>query len=67
MGWMEETLGLLFNHEPMLTRQSARMALQHFSYNNTKAENILGMKFRSLEESLAWSCADYMRNVKANK
>lgn len=67
LGWLEETLGLLMNHEPVLTRQSARMALQHFVYRNDKVQDILGIQFRSLEESLAWSCADYIRNVKTNK
>jgi dihydroflavonol-4-reductase len=67
LGWLEEMRGLLFNLEPLVTRQSARLALQNFMYNNSKAQNILGMSFRPLEESLSWCCTDYMRNVKANK
>lgn len=67
VGWLEEVRGLLFNCEPMVTRQSARLAIQSFSYDSTKAQKILGISFRPLEESLSWCCADYRRNVKANK
>lgn len=67
LGLVEETRALLFNREPLVTRQSARLAVQNFNYDNTKAQNILGMSFRPLEESLAWCCAAYIRNVKANK
>ena len=66
-GWVEEMRSLLFNREPLVTRLSASMAVQSFRYDSKKAEDQLGLKFRTLEESLNWCCEDFLRNVKANK
>jgi dihydroflavonol-4-reductase len=54
-GLAEEVRATLVNSEPMVTRQSARMAMQSFSYSNTKAQSI-GLTFRPLEDTIAWSC-----------
>ncbi len=67
LGWAEETRALLFNKEPMVTRQSAKMAIQSFRYDNRKAQDLIGIKFRTLEESLSWCCQEYLRNVNPNK
>jgi dihydroflavonol-4-reductase len=53
--------------EPMITRQSARLAQQTFHFENKKAQQVLGLQFRSLDETIAWCSADYVRNVKLNK
>ncbi len=67
LGWAEEMRCLLTRHEPLVTRQSARMAIQSFHYNNNKAQVDLGIRFRSLEETLNWCCDHYLVNVKPNK
>ena len=66
-GWAEEMRSLLIQQEPIVTRQSARMAIQSFQYNNKKARVELGIRFRPLEETLDWCCDQYLRNVKPNK
>ena len=66
-GWAEEIQGLLFNREPIVTRLSAKMAIQSFHYSHQKAVQELGLQFRPLEETLRWCCEDYLRNVKTNK
>jgi nucleoside-diphosphate-sugar epimerase len=53
--------------EPLITRQTARIASETFHYNHQKAIDFLGMKFHSLEETLDWCCADYLRKVTINK
>ncbi len=66
-GWVGEIQGLLFNREPFVTRLSAKMAIQSLHYSHQKAEQVLGLQFRPLEETLKWCCEDYLRNVKPNK
>jgi dihydroflavonol-4-reductase len=66
-GLTQEILGFLLNREPLVTRESARMAVQSFGYDNQKAREILKMDFQSLETTLAWCCTEYLRNVKPNK
>ena len=66
-GWAEEVRSLIVHREPLVTRQSARMAIQSFHYNNKKAQTDLGIRFRPLEETLDWCCSQYLGNVKPNK
>ncbi len=65
-GFVEEARGLLSNSEPLVTRQSAEMALHSFHYSNKKAQQI-GIRFRPLNETIHWCCEDFLRNVKTNK
>ena len=66
-GWAEEVRSLIVHREPLVTRQSARMAIQSFRYNNQTAQVDLGIRFRPLEETLDWCCSHYLGNVKSNK
>ena len=53
--------------EPMVTKQTARIASETFYFSNQKAINELDMKFRSLEETLDWCCPYYLSNDSTNK
>lgn len=66
-GVAEEIRGLLTGREPLVTRHSAAMTIRRFQYDTTKAREKLGMKFRSLEDTLDWCCAAYARDVSGNK
>jgi dihydroflavonol-4-reductase len=66
-GWTEEVLAFLLNREPVVTRESARMAVQSFEYENKKAVEMLELQFQTLETTLAWCCAEYLRNVNPKK
>jgi dihydroflavonol-4-reductase len=65
-GWGEELRARVLGREPLVTRQSARMAIQSFQYSNQKSLDTFGIPFRTLEETLDWCCKDYLRNVKTN-
>ncbi|CAN5436310.1 SDR family oxidoreductase [soil metagenome] len=65
-GWGEELWARILGREPLVTRQSARMAIQSFQYSNQKSLDSLGIRFRTAEETLDWCCEDYLRNVKPN-
>ena len=66
-GFIQEIQSLLLNREPMVTRQSAKLANRSYCYSHQKSEEVLGLQFHPLEETLAWCCEDYFRNVKTNK
>ncbi len=58
--WMSGT-------EPLITRQSARLAKEAFFYDPQKAKDVLQMHFRPLNETLDWCCAHYLRKITTNK
>jgi len=66
-GWAEEVRSFLTGSEPMVTRQSARMTILEYEYDTTRSKTILGMRYRELDETIAWCCAAYAQNVTANK
>src|SRR4051812_8972885 len=66
-GWGAELAAFLLNSEPVVTRESARMAVQSFQYENKKAVEMLELQFQTLETTLEWCCAEYLRNVNPNK
>jgi dihydroflavonol-4-reductase len=66
-GWLEEVRSFLTSTEPLVTRQSVRLAAEKFLYSNEKVKEKLGIKFRTLEESLDWCCGEYLRKINTNK
>lgn len=65
-GLAEELRGLLSNSEPLVTRQSAGVAIHSFHYSNKKAQQI-GISFRPLNETIRWCCEDFLGNANTNK
>jgi nucleoside-diphosphate-sugar epimerase len=53
--------------EPLVTKQTAKIASETFHYNSQKAINELDMNFKSLEETLDWCCAYYLHHHTTNK
>ncbi|CAN5334486.1 SDR family oxidoreductase [soil metagenome] len=66
-GMAEEFRAFLTNSEPLVTRQSAKMAIQSYQYSSQKSQDELGIRFENLEQTLEWCCERYLRNVKSNK
>ena len=46
----------VLGREPLVTKETAALARQNVFYSNEKVIKELGMKFRSLEETLDWCC-----------
>ncbi len=42
--------------KPLVSRESANMAVLSFYYDNRKLQNTLNFRFRSLEDTLDWTC-----------
>lgn len=53
--------------EPMVTRQTVRLAKEKFTYDHSKAATRLGIRFRKLEETLDWCCPHYLGLNTTNK
>ena len=66
-GLAEEFRAFLINNEPLVTRQSAKMAIQSYQYSSQKSLDTLGIRFQTLEQTLEWCCEHYLRNVSPNK
>jgi dihydroflavonol-4-reductase len=48
------------NSEPLLTRETARLAGTHFLYDNRKITKALNFEFQTIDQSLKWCCEYYM-------
>lgn len=66
--WMSEVLwriervrGFFSKKEPVLTKETAKMAAKTFSYSNAKIVQELGYTFTPIEETLAFSCNELIR------
>jgi dihydroflavonol-4-reductase len=51
--WMRSRLN---GSEPMLTRETARLAKHSFTYSNEKIRRTLPFSFRNLDDTLRWTC-----------
>ena len=63
LAWRAEWLrGQLTGRDPLVTRETARTALTHYTYQNNKVRNQLAFAFRSLSETLDWTCGELIQN-----
>lgn len=58
---MEHLRSVVTGSTPIVTAQSARSAKEKIQYDNQRAVNELGMKFRSFEETVKWCCEYYLK------
>jgi len=55
----EEMRSRITGKEPMITRQSTKLATHFFNYSNEKALRKFNFQFHSLENTLDWCCKHY--------
>jgi nucleoside-diphosphate-sugar epimerase len=67
LAFLEELKSTLINTEPLITRQSIKLASEPFFYSNLKSTNKFGIKFRTLENTLDWCCEYYMHTYTQKK
>jgi dihydroflavonol-4-reductase len=53
---IESLRSRVLNTEPLITRETARMAYQTIEYSHARATQTLGITFRTLENTLDWCC-----------
>lgn len=59
----ESVRSKIIGTEPLITRETARLAETRFSYNNQKILNTLNFKFKSIDQTLTWCCAHYLNYI----
>lgn len=64
--FFESIRGRFTSKEPLITKETARLADTKFVYSSQKLENQIGFKFKSIDESLNW-CCDYYLNLYGKK
>lgn len=65
LAWRWEALkSRVTGARPLLTKETARTALEAYYYKNDKAEQELGMDFRDLDESIAFISQCYLKDHK---
>jgi dihydroflavonol-4-reductase len=50
---------------PLVTRETARTSMAKQVYSAQKVEEALGFQFRTLEETIQWTCSHYLMDQKA--
>lgn len=53
--------------EPLITKETARLAGSYFVYSNKKIINQLNFKFQSIDDTLNWCCEYYIALANAKK
>jgi dihydroflavonol-4-reductase len=53
----------LLGKEPLITRETARMAGNHFSYSSDKIKKLLNLNFHSIESTVSWCCSHYLNFI----
>ena len=59
----ERIRSALYNTEPLVTTETARLAGNHYLYKNDKITKALKFNFASLDETLNWCCEYYLKQV----
>lgn len=66
IAWADEIRSRIAGSEPMITRQSARIAKENFFFSNEKIQRELGISFRTAEETVSWCCQQYLNAYNIN-
>jgi dihydroflavonol-4-reductase len=53
---LESVRSTLMGSEPLITKETARMADKKYNYSSERAQQELNHKFRNLEETISWTC-----------
>jgi dihydroflavonol-4-reductase len=57
----ERVRSALYNAEPLITQETARLAGNHYLYKNDKIRKAMNFEFQSLDETLNWCCEYYLK------
>lgn len=53
--------------EPLISRETARLAGTNFFYSSEKVKKALNFEFKPIEETIQWCCQYYIEQVKGKK
>jgi nucleoside-diphosphate-sugar epimerase len=67
VAFFENIRSYITGKEPLITRETARMAGSAFLYSSQKIETLLAFKFRTFHETLDWCCKYYLAQIRPKK
>jgi dihydroflavonol-4-reductase len=67
IAFLESIRSGILGTEPLITRETARLAGTHFYYNNQKIQNNLNFQFQTLDQTLDWCCEYYINRFASKK
>ncbi|MBC5774147.1 NAD-dependent epimerase/dehydratase family protein [Pontibacter sp. KCTC 32443] len=60
--WRAERLrSWLTGARPLITKDTARVSAKNHFFSNAKVQKAIGLEFRSLNESIAWTCSELLQ------
>jgi hypothetical protein len=51
------------NSEPLITKETARLAGTNFSYSSEKIKKTLNYNFQTIDKTLSWCCGYYLNYI----
>lgn len=60
---LERVRSAIIGNEPLITRETARLAGTEFLYDNQKITNALNFQFQPIDKTLQWCCEYYMTKM----
>lgn len=60
LSWLDSWRALLSGGQPLLTRETVRNAYHHFRYDNMHSVNKLGMKYRSIVDTIRQTAVQFL-------
>lgn len=57
---LEYVMNILWNHDPMVTKEIAKLSKLNAVYINTKVTETTGLPFRPVKDSIAWCCQHFV-------
>jgi dihydroflavonol-4-reductase len=64
---LERMRALFHKSEPLITRETARLAETYFCYQNEKIKKAINFQFKSIDETIQWCCRFYLGKFNAEK
>lgn len=64
---LENVRANLTNSDPLITTETARLAGNHYLYQNDKIKKALSFEFQTIDQTLDWCCEYYIHQLTAKK
>lgn len=64
IAFVEEFRSYWSGSEPLISKETARAAMQSKIYSNERASHELAMNFRHLDDTIAWCCNEYLSRAR---
>ncbi|HTJ51236.1 MAG TPA: NAD-dependent epimerase/dehydratase family protein [Cyclobacteriaceae bacterium] len=64
---LEAFRSLITGSNPLITRETARLANTQFVYENNKIRKALNFEFQTIDQTLQWCCEHYIKKINGKK